>query len=263
MAKRYASLRSYQDSGKVVITEGFLSENATEFKIYFEQAQADHVIPPSTTSPLKGKRSWYSRLNLGVFGYLLTPFFFIELAFFYVGIRGLATRKPFLYSSKWISGLMAFFFASQVFYLAPQLISSSGISLTASFYFVFYLIFVIFSIYQWLSFAGYTFMGTTDESFRDALHAALKKSNLTFEEKLTRIQLTNLGAELKVMTSFSYGSGMLIIKPRKHRDVLNLIAWEMSIYFRSNPVKTNMTAFVLYLIFSFLIIPLIWFLIKL
>ena len=95
---------------------------------------------------------------------------------------------------------------------------------------------------------GYAAYAVTDVSFREALLAALKKSQLSYEESLSSIRLTSINADLQVAVQSWMGTGIIKVKQRGYHSVLREVVNAMNEFFRSNSsVPTNP---VLYRFFS-------------
>ena len=87
---------------------------------------------------------------------------------------------------------------------------------------------------------GYVAFAITDTSFREALVAALQRLELPFEESLSAVRLTSVNADLQVAIQSWMGTGVIKIKQRAHRSVLEEIVDAMNEYFRTSSVSTNM-----------------------
>lgn len=94
----------------------------------------------------------------------------------------------------------------------------------------------------WYSLRGYVAYGVTDVSFQEALLAALEKLQLPYEESLSAIRLTAIGADLQVSVQAWMGSGIVKVKQRAHRSYLREIVGVMNECFRTSPVPIKKTS---------------------
>lgn len=76
--------------------------------------------------------------------------------------------------------------------------------------------------------------------------------NLPFEETISKIKLTSLGADLHVAVASWMGTAQLRIKQTQHQKIAGEIAAEMKEYFSSHPVKVNNISFIVNLILGIL-----------
>ena len=95
---------------------------------------------------------------------------------------------------------------------------------------------------------GYVIFGTTQESFRDAVLAALLDLNLPFEESMSSIRIPSVPAELNVAVQGWIGTGQLRLRNGGRPGLLGAIVRRMSNHFGSSQVKTNMTSAIVCLI---------------
>lgn len=100
---------------------------------------------------------------------------------------------------------------------------------------------------------GYTVLGVTDDSFRQALYAVLKDLQLPFEERLSKLRLTSLDADLEANVAGWMGVANLRIKQREHQETLVRIADAMKNYFAHSHVSINMVTCVYYIILGVLV----------
>ena len=146
-------------------------------------------------------------------------FFVIALSFVAIGLRSIVVKRPFLITSRWhptfmILGFLPTFIhpalsissnlhARQYSYLALMALLASGM--------------IFGCVKMWMGSRGYSAYGVTGESFREGLLAALNKLELPYEESLSVIRLTSIGADLQAMVWSSHGSGSIKIEPHKVR----------------------------------------------
>jgi hypothetical protein len=180
-------------------------------------------------------------------------FAIISLSFIAIGLRGLLTRKPFMLPARWLFWLMLLCF-SPALVLGIQSLFDDRRGPGSSTLLMQPLVFLVVLVMMWIQMKGYLVYGITDESFRNALHYALQKLDLPHEEKLTQIRLTTVGADLQVAVQSWMGSGQIRIKPSQHAPTLKRIADQMSEYFATTPVQTNMVTSAFYAIMGVLLL---------
>lgn len=169
----------------------------------------------------------------------------------YIGLRGILTKKPFMFSNRWFLATILVVFIPLPVILVPLLSASvSG----SDIHFMKWLIailcgLVLFVILMlWYSLRGYIVYGVTDVSFQEALLAALEKLQLPYEESLSAIRLTSIQADLQVSVQSWMGTGIVKVKQRAHRSALREIVNAMNEYFRTSFVSTNMIPCIVFLV---------------
>lgn len=170
---------------------------------------------------------------------------------FYIGLRGILTKKPFMISNRWFLATILVVFIPLPVILVP-LLSASGSS--SDMHFMKWLIailcglvlFVILTV--WYSLRGYVVYGVTNVSFQEALLAALEKLQLPYAESLSAIRLTSIQADLQVSVQSWMGTGIVKVKQRAHRSALREIVNTMNEYFRTSSVSTNMIPCIIFLV---------------
>ena len=152
-----------------------------------------------------------------------------------IGFRGVLIRRPFLVSNRWWQSIMFVVFIAMI-------ILSFSLSMRGSFYamnWVIPLMVGLLLLRGWIHYRGYMAYGVTENSFRDALQAALQKLGLPYEESLSVIRLTSVEATLQVSVQPWMGTGIIRVKQRAHKSVLREVVREMNAYFRISSVPTN------------------------
>jgi len=159
----------------------------------------------------------------------------VPLAFLVLGIKGVVEKKPFLISSRWMWVIMLFLFAPLIFYSLFNIMDGGYFWL----FILFSLMFIAPLFFMWRAMCGYTAFGVTNDSFRDAIHAALSVRSLAYEERLTEIFLKDDEVDLNVAVQNRIGTGMVRIK-EGHKETLRAIVAEMNKYFCDNKVAANL-----------------------
>jgi len=189
-------------------------------------------------------------------------FVILGLYLLITGLRGVITKKPFVFSAKSNFWLVALAFSPSIvqpLYSFWQLYSSSvehaedfewSLALLLLFSLLIYPVILAF---LWRQMRGYTVLGVTDDSFREALHAVLEDLRLPFEERLSKLRLTSLDADLEANVAGWMGVANLRIKQREHQETLERIANGLKHYFAASRVSINMVTCVYYIILGVLI----------
>lgn len=170
---------------------------------------------------------------------------------FYIGLRGILTKKPFMISNRWFLATILVVSIPLPLILLP-LLSASGSS--SDIHFMKWLIAILCGLtlsvilIVWYSLRGYVTFGVTDEAFRAALLAALEKLRLPYEESLSAMRLTSIEADLQVVVQSWTGTALIKVKQRTHRSALREIVNTMNEYFRTSSVSTNMIPCIFFLV---------------
>ena len=157
---------------------------------------------------------------------------------FAIGLRGILSKKPFMFSNRWhLSEMFVVFIPIILLYIS--------ISLPGNFDVIDWvttLFFVVVLLMMWYQLKGYTAYAVTDTSFREALLAALQKLQLPYEERLSVIRLTSINADLQVAIQSWMGTGIIKVKQRGYHSVLRQVVKTMNEHFRVSSVPTNMNS---------------------
>lgn len=188
--------------------------------------------------------------------HILMPLTLVVIAFAFIGLGlyALIRRRPFVIHARWLLALVVLCLSPSVFLQLSMLFSgdrslSGGLS-AASLISVLSLVIVI--CFLALQMRGYIVMGTTQDSFREALLASLSSLHLESEETLSSIRLPSVPAELQVAVQGWIGMGQLRLRRGGRPGLLADIAGGMNAHFESADVKTNMTTAVVYVVLGVL-----------
>jgi hypothetical protein len=158
-----------------------------------------------------------------------------------IGVRMLVVRRPILFPARLLACIFAFGFS-------PMLISSadfifgdlSGYTDRAGIFMLLAGLVIIVIALQ--SMSGYAAIGVTPDSLRGALQSALQQLNLPYQESLSRIKLTTIGADLKLSISGSFSIVYISVNKRQHKPILKSIIQVMKQQFASVPGRINLKA---------------------
>ena len=165
-----------------------------------------------------------------------------------IGLRGLLTKRPFLFPARWLLLFVMAMFLGPMATLIPFSWPSQIME------WIPFLMFPILAVFMWIQFKGYLAFGVTERSFREGLLAALEKLQLPYEESLSSIRLTSLGVDLQVAIQSWMGSGQIKVGKGHHALLLKEIVQAMHKYFRTTAVETNMISCVLYVIIGIFVL---------
>ena len=178
---------------------------------------------------------------------VMFPCLFVTMGLFFLAIggRGIAFRKPFLLSARWLLGICLLGLAPSFVMPLLSVIPRTGGSLDWLTW-LNPVMFVIIGVSMWLSLRGYMAFAVTDVSFREGLLAALNELQLPHEETLGSMRLPSVGADLQIGVQSAMGMGQLRAKQPQHGDVLADVVAAMNKYFQSTAVEINLAGCVFY-----------------
>ena len=172
-----------------------------------------------------------------------------------IGLRGLLTRRPFLFSARWLFLFMSVMFAGPIVTIIP-----SGFLYSRALQFMDWaplLMFPLMVVFLWIQMKGYLAFGITEKSFRDGLLAALEQLQLPYEESLSSIRLTSVEANLQVAVQSWMGGGQIKVRPGRQGPLLKKIVLRMNEHFRASPVETNMISCIFFLILGIFVVVMV------
>lgn len=171
------------------------------------------------------------------------------------------TKKPFLFSSRNVFWVIALAFLPNIifpiegFWRHYTFAQENSIQFDWSVSFLLLIPLIIYPvllIFYWRVLRGYTVLGVTDDSFRQALYAVLRDMELPYEERLSKMHLTSIDADLEANVNGWIGTATIRMKQRSHQDTLKRIASALNRYFAESHVATNMATCTYHLIFGVL-----------
>ena len=172
--------------------------------------------------------------------------------FMVIGLRGLVTKRPLLFSARWfLLFVLVMFLPPLATFLQRPFLSSRPVEMMD---WLPLLMFPIMAVVFWLQTKGYLAFAVTGKSFRDGLVAALENLQLPYEESLSSIRLTSVEAELQVAVQSWMGSGQIKVRPGRHGPLLKKIVQAMKEHFRTAAVETNMISCVVLLVAGIIVV---------
>jgi len=175
---------------------------------------------------------------------------------FGIGLWGLIKKRPLVFAARQLMWFMLAVYLPITIQSFVPLFESWGRRVG------FFVVLPVFQIAMmillvfvfWRQMTGYMIFGVSDETFRDALLAALNKLNLPFQETISKIRLTAVGADMQAAVAAWMGTAQIRIKQREYVRYTKEIADAMDQYYIDNPVKVNNLAFIVYLLLGILLI---------
>jgi len=165
---------------------------------------------------------------------------FIASAYFiWFGAHILVANKPLLVRARQpILIVIALFFLPIVFFITVSwlaVVIYLGLGLAMAFV-------------LWTNSRGYAVIGISEDSLIDALHNALDRLHLPYQESLGQLRLPSLKAELQVAIQGWMGAGQIVIKPTEQGAALQQIADAMRDYFDQSALPLNRLSAILYVV---------------
>lgn len=187
---------------------------------------------------------------------LCSIFVILGSVLLYKGLRGAIKKQPFVSDSAKSIWFMVLAFSPNIIwslymfwksFSLPERYSGSAFPYISLIPVALY---VVLIYYYRQILRGYSITGVTDESFRQALYSVLKDLQLPFEERLSKLHLTTLDADIEANVSGFMGTANIRVKQKEHQPTLDRIAEGLRNYFADSHVAVNMTTFVYHIIFG-------------
>ncbi|MEM7353782.1 MAG: hypothetical protein AAF657_23485 [Acidobacteriota bacterium] len=168
------------------------------------------------------------------------PFVFAVMAayFLVIGFRVVVSKRPYLMPSRYTFALLLLAFSPQ-FVNSAKLLSGGMPEGTLWLELLSPAMFLCLLGYFWFQLTGYVVVGILPESFRQAIHASLEKHGQSFEERLSIIDLTSIGATLHVTVHSWAGSGQLRLLGADDPSLLSRIVAGVNDYYAEHDNKLN------------------------
>lgn len=171
-----------------------------------------------------------------------------------MGLRALITRRPYVFSARWLLAFMLLAFAPNAVF--PLLASTAiGHATSVSERVILWsgpAMFVVLAVFFALVMRGHIVMGITEASMREALFAALAELKLPHEETLGSIRLPTVPAELQVAVQSWVGTGQLKPRTRGSSAVAASVARGMNAHFKTAAVSVNLVCPIAYVVMGLL-----------
>jgi hypothetical protein len=189
-----------------------------------------------------------------------TPFVVTAAFLLSISIRMLIKRRPVVLSGYWLT-------VPLTIGISPMILLSLGGILRGDFddraiYAVTGAMFLALVAMVWYQNRGYVVLGVTGESVGGALRSALQHNNIEYRESISRFELAQIRAEVRVSLQWWMGIANLRITPREQRRLLRSLANGMGSYFKEETGKLNIATSLLYGILGSLMIALVSYALK-
>ena len=171
----------------------------------------------------------------------------LSLTMLGIGLRGLLTRRPFLFSARWLFAFMLLGFlpnAVMPFTFERDFDDASDVFMALAGP----AMFLAMAVFFWIVMRGHMAFGVTEDSLRTGLTAALRELELPYEESLSAIRLPTVSTEIQVAVQGWVGTGQIKSRKRAGAPLVADVARRMNAYFRSTKVSTNLTCCVMYIV---------------
>ncbi len=178
---------------------------------------------------------------------VVIPALFVLMAgfFIFVALKTLLQRRPFIFSSRWLFGLMVLAFMPMIF---NSFIFGFSSGHTGMMTWIQPAMFCFLLIFLWFQMKGYVAFAISDTYFRDALLSAAAALGYSIEETMSCLKIKETGEEMQVSIQGWMGTAQLKPTVRKSAGVVARIAGGMNQYFKTTPGKMNYLTSYFYLI---------------
>lgn len=197
---------------------------------------------------------------MGLYGIILSIF---GLYITGIGIWGLLKKRPLVFSARQLMWVLFLAYVPGLIQSFLPLFTWRSSTFSSFNWFTVFMPFIQVALMSllvfifWRQMTGYLVFGVSDDTFRDALLSALNKLNLPFQERLSKVKLTSLEADLYAVVAEWMGSAQIRIKQPQHTQRVRDIAKAMNDYYATVPVKVNNIAYILYLLLGLLMLLLL------
>ncbi len=168
-----------------------------------------------------------------------------------IGVRGLVQKKPFMTSARVIMwSLFVCFIPVLVYTVTPLLNPKEMNGGENPYWLVFrngFMVFLFVSVI-WGQYQGYMAFGITKKMLCEAIEHTLSQQKIEYKESPYVYRLTDIGADLVVVSAGWFGIAQIHVVQKQHRPVLNQIAGSMQEYFKRPSSQANYDSFVIYTI---------------
>lgn len=164
-----------------------------------------------------------------------------------MGLRPLITRRPYLFSARWLLAFVLLGFAPNL--LMPLVFSVHGVILWIG-----PAMFLVLAVFLAMQMRGYIAMAVTESSLREALFASLIELRLPHEETLSAVRLPSVPGELQVAVQGWMGTGQLKARTRQSKGVLTEVVRTMNEHYRTRPVAVNLVCPVAYVVVGLMLL---------
>jgi Tfp pilus assembly protein PilF len=182
----------------------------------------------------------------------------IAATFIGLGLWVFLRKRPLIFSSRWMFGLMLVCFSPQLFmqFSLPDIHDAHHATDWLLMKLLMPLMFAVLLIFLWIQMQGYMLVGIVDKSFRKALLSVLDELGLERQEELSVIRIPAAKLEIQVAIQSWIGVGQLKNKTRSGGEVFRKIIGGLRNRFAQGELETNNTTSLLYLILGIIMLVL-------
>lgn len=177
--------------------------------------------------------------------------YFMAFCFIFIGGKIIITKKPLIFHSRWMFLIILILYIPLILFQLRQAFpfdKSSYLTLTIP------LMLFLLLIYVWFILRGFSIIGISSDSFRNALLYALQKSGLQYTETFNKISLPEINAEINIGMQTWMGTGQFRWKPISANKQMNELIKNIREYFRENDEKIKIITPLFYIIFGIIFI---------
>ncbi|MDR1133900.1 MAG: hypothetical protein LBL05_07020 [Synergistaceae bacterium] len=183
--------------------------------------------------------------------FVLPPLLFLyAIVFLFIGLKAMIKNKPSVINSKWL-------FVMIFFSVLPYAIHSTIDLFEYGFKGPFGLIlsitpilFIVYVVFFYFIIKGYSIYCVNDIDFREAVISSLNNASVKFEEKMNKIELTELNNELSIAFTSWVGAGMIKLKNKKDKVIFINIIDGIKQFFKEKNIKAKKMLAIFYVIFG-------------
>lgn len=181
-------------------------------------------------------------------------FVVMSVYFLFLGLKVVLTKKPFLIPTKYNFFIILVAYAAQLIMPIQSIFRASRfreesfdwfLVLMPLFMFIFY---TFLLVYLWNVMKGYQVIGVNEDTFRTSLQNVLRKLDLSFEERLSKMRLISLETDLESSVNAWSGVATFKIKDKKYKEVEKQIADNLKKEFSDDYLSVNLRTSYFYLI---------------
>jgi hypothetical protein len=176
-----------------------------------------------------------------------------------VGVRGLFTNRPFLFSPGWFLLLIAAVFCANfgvaIRDAAVTVPAGGSVDLQPL---VLPALFAVVALLLYVQFRGFIAVGVTGPLFQEALFVSIKKLGLPFEQRFSVVDLPSARTRLRMSVQTLIGTAQIKRQRWRGGRTLREIARAMNDYFESRKIATYQIACIYYLALALMLSILAW-----
>jgi hypothetical protein len=172
----------------------------------------------------------------------------------FIGLKAMIKNKPSVINSKWLFVMISLSMLPPVIDGIINLFKYGfkgpfGLILS-----IMPILFIVYVAFFYFIMKGYSIYCVNDIDFREAVIFSLNNASVKFEEKMNKIELTELNNELSIAFVSWVGTGMIKLKNKKDKVIFINIIDGMKQFFKEKNIKAKKMIAIFYLIIGILFI---------